>query len=182
MILLMGIPGSGKGTQGKLLSTIRGYHIISTGELLRNYGSAEQHARMKAGEILGDEEVTRLLDNALGLLENQNNTILDGYPRTIKQADWLIEPAAAGRFKIDYAIYLHASQQAVTERLLNRGRPDDTAEAVAARFKEYEQATLPILDHLKAKGIEVVEVNAEQPIEEVHKELIENDRRLQPAA
>ena len=177
----MGIPGSGKGTQGKLLSTTRGYHIISTGELLRNYGSAEQHERMKAGEILGDEEVTELLDNALGHLENQNNTILDGYPRTIKQAEWLTAADKAGRFKVDYVIFLKASQAAVTKRLLARGRPDDTAEAVAARFKEYEQATLPIIDHLKAKDIEVIEIDAEKPAEEVHREIIELDRQKQAA-
>lgn len=179
MILLMGLPGSGKGTQGKLLSATRGYHIISTGELLRNYGSAEQHERMKAGEILGDAEVTELLDKALGHLEDQNKTILDGYPRTIKQTEWLTGPDNGGRFKVDYAVYLNASQEAVTQRLLARGRPDDTAAAVAARFKEYEQATLPIINHLRAKGIEVIEVNAERPAEEVHREIIKLDRRKQ---
>ena len=182
MILLMGIPGSGKGTQGNLLSTTRGYHIISTGEMLRNYGSEEQHERMKKGEILGDEEVTELLDNALSHLENQDNTILDGYPRTVNQADWLVADDKVGRFKIDYVLYLKASEQAVTERLLSRGRPDDTAEAVAARFKEYENETVPILEHLKAKGVEIVEIDAERSIEEVHADVIATDRRIKQAA
>ena len=134
MILLMGIPGSGKGTQGKLLSATQGYHIISTGEMLRSYGSEEQHERMKTGAILGDEEVTKLLDVALGHLENPNKTILDGYPRRIKQAEWLLDQESQGRFKVEYVLHLKVSREAVKKRLLERGRADDHDEAVEARF------------------------------------------------
>lgn len=168
----MGIPGSGKGTQGKLLAATRSFHIISTGELLRNYGSEEQHARMHKGEILGDEEVTEMLDKALSNLEDQDKTILDGYPRTVNQAKWLIAPDKVGRFKVDYVLHLKASREAVKKRLQDRGRKDDDEAVVEARFSEYEQATVPILDFMREQGIEVIEVDAEQPIEDVHQELI----------
>jgi adenylate kinase len=172
MILLMGIAGSGKGTQGKLLGSTKGFHVISTGELLRNYGSEEQHARMHKGEILGDDEVTEMLDTALGHLEDQNKTILDGYPRTRAQAEWLLEESKKGRFEITHVLHLLASREAVKERLHNRARPDDHDEAIEARFSEYEQATLPILDYFRSQGVELIEVNGEQPIEDVHREIL----------
>lgn len=175
MILLMGIAGSGKGTQGKLLGATQGYHVISTGELLRNYGSNEQHNRMKTGELLKDEEVTELLDKALENLDDQNRTILDGYPRSIAQTKWLLSDDKEGRFKIDYVLHLLASPETVKQRLHDRARVDDHDEAIEARFREYEQTTLPILDYLRAQGIDVVEVEAEQPIDHLHQEIISID-------
>lgn len=168
----MGIAGSGKGTQGKLLGAILKRTVISTGELLRNYGSEEQHTRMHTGEILGDEEVTKLLDKALSELENPNDTILDGYPRTISQSQWLLDDK---RFDVQYVIHLEASREAVKGRLKDRARADDHGNAIEARFNEYEQSTLPILEFYRHRGVLVIEVNAEQPIEDVHQELLALD-------
>lgn len=171
MILLMGIAGSGKGTQGKLLGTARNYHVLSTGELLRTYGSKEQHARMHTGELLSDEEVTELLDQALDYLDDPNRTILDGYPRSVAQSKWLLAQAAAGRFEIQYVLHLQASREAVKERMRERARADDHDAAIEARFLEYEQRTVPILEYYRNHGIEVIDVNGEQPIETVHQEI-----------
>src|SRR5438132_766473 len=118
MILLMGIAGSGKGTQSKLLAEKDGFDVISTGELLRLYGSDDQHARMLKGEILEDAEVTALLDQALLKVSDQNNIILDGYPRRISQAKWLLDQQKDGRFVIASVVHLVASKAAVRARLL----------------------------------------------------------------
>lgn len=171
----MGIAGSGKGTQGKLLGSILKRQVISTGELLRNYGSDEQQARMHRGEILGDGEVTELLDAALNSLANPDDTILDGYPRTLSQAEWLVSEKNAGRFEVRYVIHLVASREAVKGRLQGRGRADDHGNAIEIRFSDYEQSTLPILEFYRQKGVLVIEVNAEQPIEDVHQELLSVD-------
>lgn len=179
MILLMGIAGSGKGTQGALLSKTINYHIISTGELLRAYGSKDQHSRMLKGVILGDEEVTAMLDTALADLDNQNNVILDGYPRTITQADWLLEAAKTGRFKLSGVVLLEASKQAVKDRLKERGREDDHDTAIDARFTEYEQATLPIIEHLREAGVPIFRINGEQLVGQVQAEIT---KRLKDAA
>jgi adenylate kinase len=172
MILLMGIAGSGKGTQGKLLAEARGYKIISTGELLRNFGSDEQHARMHRGEILGDDEVTEMLNRALGELEDQNKVILDGYPRTVAQSKWLLDADKAGRFSVNYVLHLITSREAAKERIHIRARSDDHDAAIEARFDEYEKATLPIINYYKTHNIEVVEVNGEQPIDAVHHDIV----------
>ncbi len=183
MILLMGIAGSGKGTQGKLLGTARDYHVLSTGELLRNYGSEEQHARMHTGELISDDEVTKLLDQALDNLDDPNRTILDGYPRSVTQSKWLLAQAAANRFEIQYVLHLQASREAVKERMRERARADDHDAAIEARFEEYQHRTVPILDYYRNHGIEVIEVNGEQPIEAVHKEIaaIDVDRAAKTA-
>lgn len=175
MILLMGIAGSGKGTQGKLLAATRDYHVISTGDLLRNYGSEDQHKRMHEGILISDDEVTELLDTALNNLDDPNKTILDGYPRSVAQSKWLLAQAASGRFEIQYVLHLNASKDAVKARIQGRARADDHEAAIEARFKEYEQATVPILNYYREHDLEVVEVNGEQPIEAVHKEIIEID-------
>jgi adenylate kinase len=172
VILLMGIPGSGKGTQGALFAKEHSLQVISTGELLRNYGSEEQHARMASGAILADEEVTDLLDKALHEVTDKNAVILDGYPRRISQVDWLLGQSAKGHFKLDKVVHLVVSRKAVKARLLERGRQDDNSESIEARFKEYERETEPILEYLQAAGIEVVEIDGDKPVDVVHKAIM----------
>lgn len=169
----MGIAGSGKGTQGQLLAESLGYRFLSTGELLRSYGSEDQHARMLAGQYLGDEEVTALLDRALREMPEQNKTIVDGYPRTTGQADWLLAGQRQGRFRLEGVVHLVASRAAVKVRLFERARVDDHDEAIEARFNEYEQATRPVLAHLAAAQISVTEIDAEQPIDAIHTQIIQ---------
>ncbi len=173
MILLMGIAGSGKGTQSKLLAQKDGFKVISTGELLRVYGSDDQHARMLRGEILGDQEVTELLDQALAKVHDQNNVILDGYPRRISQAEWLLGQQVKNRFQITRVIHLVASKEAVKTRLLERARPDDHDDGIEQRFQDYERDTVPILRFLEQADIRVMEINAEQPIEVVHSQILQ---------
>lgn len=168
----MGIAGSGKGTQGALLAHEHGLHVISTGDLLRTHGSEDQHKRMLNGEILGDEEVTVLLDKALSELHDKNLVILDGYPRRISQADWLLNQAKIGHFKLEKVLHLVVSREAVKGRLLDRGRQDDHHDAIEERFNEYGRDTVPILKHLEEAGLPVVEINGEQPVEVVHEAIM----------
>jgi adenylate kinase len=171
MILLMGIAGSGKGTQGKMLADTRGLHLISMGDVVRMYVTGEQRERMLAGGLLKDEEVIAIIDKVLASITDGQEVLLDGFPRTIPQAEWLLEQAKAGRFKLDTAIHLVASRQAVKERLLQRARVDDKEDAIEARFDEYERATAPLLDWLAEHGVQVVNINAERPVEEVNQDI-----------
>jgi len=172
MILLMGIAGSGKGTQDKMLADTRGYHLISMGEVLRMYVTGKQRERMLAGELLDDQEIIKIVDKVLTSLTNGSEVLLDGFPRTIPQAEWLLEQAKAGRFKLDIAFHLVASRQAVKERLLNRARIDDVESAIEERFSEYERSTKPLLGWLKEHGIEVIEVDAERSVTDVNNDLV----------
>lgn len=171
MILIMGIAGSGKGTQSKLLAEKSGYHLITMGDVLRQSASQEQRQKMEAGILLDDQEIIQITDKFLGALPPDGEVLLDGFPRTLPQAEWLVGEAKKGRFKISSAIHLVASRQAVKERLIGRARNDDVDHAIEQRFDEYEKSTAPILDWLREQDIDVYDVDAERPIETVYQDI-----------
>lgn len=172
MILLMGIAGSGKGTQGKMLADQQGFHLISMGEVLRMYVTGEQRQKMLAGGLLDDQEIITIVDRVLSSLPDEEEVLMDGFPRTIPQAEWLLEQVKKGRFKLQKAFHLVASQDAVRKRLMSRGRIDDVEPAIEERFKEYARSTEPLLTWLTEHGVEVVDVNAERPAEAVNTDLL----------
>jgi adenylate kinase len=170
MILMMGLAGSGKGTQGKLLSDKFGYEYLSTGEYLREYLSEERKKQILAGKLVDDNEMIRIIDEFLG--NTKNDSILDGFPRSETQADWLISKHKNKEIYIEALIYLEVSREELMERLLERGRADDNQEAINMRFDEYTRATLPIIDNYRKEGIKIIEVNGSGSIEDIHKEIL----------
>lgn len=169
----MGVPGSGKSLQGKLLADARGIQWISTGELLRKLLVGEKRKGIDDGKLLSDEEVIVLVDKLFGSMDKKIEFILDGFPRTTRQADWLLAKAEAGGPKITHVVYLNASEGVVVERLLKRGREDDAEETIKHRFSVYREQTLPILEEFRGSGILVHEINAEQTPEAIHKDVLQ---------
>ncbi len=172
MILLMGIAGSGKGTQGKMLADKLNFHLISMGDVLRMHVTGKQRERMLAGELLDDNEIINIIDKVLTSIGGDDQVLLDGFPRTIPQAQWLMEQIKAGRFELQTAFHLVASRQAVKDRLMNRGRLDDVEDSIEARFAEYARSTEPLLDWLSQNGVDVVNIDAERSVEAVNDDLI----------
>jgi adenylate kinase len=167
MIVLFGIAGAGKSVQGKLLADRLGYKWISTGEFLRRQISPKRHQEMIKGKLLKDEEVIDILTKLFKDLDSKKEVILDGFPRTQIQADWLLDQHKKNSVKLTAVINLIASQQVVKDRLLTRSRPDDQPEAIKKRFLEFKQTTMPIVENFKKTGIPVHNVNAEDTVEEV---------------
>ncbi len=172
MILLMGIAGSGKGTQGKMLADARGFHLISMGDVVRMYITGKQRERMLAGELLDDQEIIKIVDKVLTSVSNGEEVLMDGFPRTVPQAEWLLEQVTAGRFKLDTAIHLVASREAVKQRLMQRGRIDDKEQAIEARFDEYERSTTPLLSWLSDHGVRVVNIDAVRSVQAVNDDVV----------
>ncbi len=172
MILLMGLPGSGKGTQGKMLADVKGIHLLSMGELVRMYVTGDRRKEMLAGALLNDDEIIEMLDRVLLTMDGADESILDGFPRTIKQAEWLMQQVEAGRFKLDAVIYLEVTRQAVVERLKTRGRLDDSEEVIEARFKEYERLTRPVIAWLEDHGVNIMHVDGERSTDVVHRDIV----------
>jgi adenylate kinase len=171
MILLMGIAGSGKGTQGKMLADQYGLHLISMGDVLRMYVTGKQRERMLAGDLLDNDEIIAIVDQVLSSIADNETVLMDGFPRTIPQAEWLLKQVEAGRFEVEIALHLQASHEAVKERLIGRARIDDTEAAIEARFKEYERSTMPLLAWLSEHNVKVININAERSVEEVNADL-----------
>lgn len=171
MVILMGMPGSGKGTQGKMLADTYGYQYISTGEMLRHYATHDQIERMNKGELLNDQEIITMIEAVLSTVPDPDKILLDGFPRSVPQADWLLEQIADDGFKIDHVFHLVVPQAVVRDRLLRRGRDDDTEQSMVHRFEFYNDITLPILDFFKSKNVPVYDINAAQTPAAVHEEI-----------
>jgi adenylate kinase len=172
MIVLMGPAGAGKSLQGHGLADEYGYAYLSTGELFRVLITGRRRHEMLEGKLLSDDEVIKVLDRALDIIDTSQEFVLDGFPRTKAQVDWLLEQHAAGRFDEPCVINLEIEESVIRERLQKRARPDDTDEAITRRFAEYQSITRPILAYMTSKGITVHDINAAQPRGKVRADII----------
>ncbi len=171
MILFTGVAGAGKSVQGRRLADDLGYPWLSTGEFLRMMVSGQRRHDMVSGKLLGDEEIIELVDKIFRVIDPKEESILDGFPRTLPQAEWLIAQHKAGLVPVSCVVHLSASESVVAERLLARGRQDDTEESIKQRFAEYQAVTMPILERYKAEGIPVYEIDAAQDPDTVYAQI-----------
>jgi adenylate kinase len=172
MIVFMGVAGAGKSVQGRLLADDLGYRWLSTGEFLRMHISGQRRKEMLEGKLLDDKEIIAILDKFLIDTDDDEACVLDGFPRTLAQAKWLVGKHDEGEVHITAVIHLKASKEVVMSRLLARGRQDDTEEAINHRFKEYEEQTLPIVGYFKEDEIPVHEIDGERSIEDIHQQIM----------
>ncbi len=164
---MMGVAGVGKSIQGRAVADKLALPWLSTGEFLRMLISGERRRKMLDGHLLADEEIIELADKMFHMIDAKQEFILDGFPRTLAQADWLLAQHRAGLIDISCIVLLEASKDVVSERLLARGRPDDTAEAIDKRFIEHAAVTVPIIKDLEQKGIPVHHIDGARSQEEV---------------
>lgn len=174
MIILTGVAGAGKSMQGKILADEHGYAWISTGEILRVLVTGKRRHEMLEGKLLSDEEMIAILDKVFELIDPTQEFVLDGFPRTIPQADWLLDQVHSNRFKLTAIINLSASEDVVKARLLERGRQDDNDEAIAERFREYRAVTLPILEYFRKENVPVYDIDASQDPRSVHDAILKH--------
>jgi adenylate kinase len=145
-LVMLGPPGSGKGTQAKPLAADHGLAYVSTGELLREAGG-EARRYMDRGELVPDELVVGLVNDALG----HEGYILDGFPRTVAQAETLDgELERAGR-ALPLALLLHVPDDEVVHRLAGRGRADDDPATVRNRLRVYHEETEPVIAYYEGR-------------------------------
>jgi len=175
-IVLIAIQGGGKSTQGNLLSAKLKVPYLSTGHIFREL--AKEHnplgryikETMSAGYLIPDDKTIEIVDEYLARPEYQTGYILDGFPRTLVQAEAFKEP-------IDIVIYLKVSDEEALHRLMikngQEGRPDNTAAAIQKRIESFHRFTEPVLDYYRKKGM-LREVDGEKTIEEIHQEIMDS--------
>ena len=169
----MGVAGSGKSMQGRMLADELGLPWLSTGEFLRMLIGGEERKEMLAGKLLEDKEIIQLVRKVFTIVDTNHGFVLDGFPRTLAQADWLLNQVKHGQLTLTAVINLKASLDVVRKRLLGRGRPDDHDTAIDERFLEYELSIVPILKHFKAANVPVYEINGEQNPAKVHQDILQ---------
>jgi len=158
-ILLAGPQGSGKTTQAKFIAQKYGLHFISAGKLLRELaqsGSEEGERirqQMEEGEFVDDKVAARLVKEEIEK-DSQNGFVLDGFPRRFSQLEYFNPD-------FDQVIYLDVPDGEVVDRMLGRGRADDTPEAIGERLRLYHSNTEPVLDYYDRQG-KLIKVNASQ--------------------
>jgi len=183
-LILLGPPGAGKGTQAQRLVERHGIPQLSTGDMLRAAVKAgtevgkRAKAVMDAGELVSDAIVNAIVAERIDQPDCQRGFILDGYPRTLAQADAVGKMLAERGIDLDVVIELVVDDKALVARILKRAeeakaagqpvRKDDTAEVFDERLREYYKKTAPLIGYYYAKG-KLVGVDGMASIDDVSK-------------
>ena len=171
-IILIGIQGSGKSTQGIALSKELGIPYLSTGHIFREIAREKTSLGrqiklvMNAGLLISDKKTVKIVSDYLNRPEYQNGYIIDGFPRTLNQVE---------NFKngIDKVFYIKISDKEALWRIAGRGevREDETLMAIRKRIDLFHRFTEPVVEYYRRKGI-LVDVDGEQPIETITAEIL----------
>ena len=180
-LVLLGAPGSGKGTQAASLKKKLGIPHVSTGDLLRAAVKAgtplglKAKAVMDAGHLVSDEIVLGMLEDRVSQPDAKGGFILDGYPRNLAQCAALEALLDRLNQPLDVAIKLEVPNELIVERIAGRaaaeGRVDDTPETVRARLRVYAEQTAPVADHFAAIG-KLVTVDGVGELDEVFDRIV----------
>lgn len=168
-IILLGPPGCGKGTQGEILAERTGLTRVSTGDLLRDAagkGTAlGQRARsfMDKGQLVPDDVIVGLLEEVLAKPEASRGVLMDGFPRTVAQAEAVDRLLAARSRTLDWVLFFDVPDAELLKRIMGRaaaeGRSDDNPEAFRQRLVAYREQTQPLVDFYRERGI-LVDIEA----------------------
>lgn len=174
-IILFGPPGSGKGTQAINICQILEVPHLSTGDMLREAVSSGSETGKKAkkimesGGLVSDEIVLSIVKERIGSQDCNKGFILDGFPRTIKQAEGL-DSLLDENQEIHYVLRIKVNEEDILKRLSNRGRSDDKPEIIKNRFKSYNSLTQPLIPYYEKRNI-LYDIDGMQDIENVFEDI-----------
>ncbi|MBI2036607.1 nucleoside monophosphate kinase [Candidatus Microgenomates bacterium] len=173
-IVLIGLQGSGKSTQGNLLRQKLGVPYLASGDIFRKMAMEESTSgkyvreTLAAGQLVPDDKTISIVEEYLTKPEYEGGYILDGFPRTLVQAQ-------AFKEMIDKVFYIRVSDAEAWKRLKLRlakqKRADDSPEAIKRRIALFHKMTEPLLDYYRAKQL-LIEINGEQTIDKIHQDII----------
>jgi adenylate kinase len=182
-LLLVAYPGAGKGTQAARLAAHYGIEHLSSGALLRaevTHGTRIGQIAvdyLQRGDLVPDELVFEMLSTRVLEAARNGGYVLDGFPRTLRQAEKAFSFAQQVEgVALQAVVYLRVSTDELHNRLLDRaareGRSDDTEMGITHRFEVFEAETRPLLDFYAGRGL-LIDINGEQPVQEVFTDITE---------
>jgi adenylate kinase len=179
-VLLLGAPGSGKGTQGTILAKRLGLPKITTGDLLRAAVAAgtplglEAKKLMDQGKLVPDTVILSMIKEELAKPEAQEGAVFDGFPRTAVQAELVDRTLAERGQRLNHILLFDVPEEELVRRMMGRaaqqGRSDDTPAAIATRLQVYQRDTAPLIAHYAERGI-VHRVPGVGPVEDIATEI-----------
>ena len=184
-IVLFGAPGAGKGAQAERIASLYGMVHLSTGEMLRSAISSGSDVGARAreiidrGELISDDIIVKIVDARMDEGDCVKGVILDGFPRTVAQAEALDEMLAAKGRSLDHVIEIEVDESALFARIANRAserrrtgtaRSDDNAETLRRRLAIYHENSAPLLPYYRAKSL-LRSVDGMASIEEVARQI-----------
>ena len=175
-ILILGAPGSGKGTQGQILAERLGLPKITTGDLIRTAMKESTPLGVEAkkyydeGKLVPDSVILGLIKDELARPEAKEGAILDGFPRTAAQAELVDRTLAERGQRLNHILLLDVTEDELVRRMAQRGRTDDTPAAIANRQNVYQRDTAPLIAHYGQRGI-VHRVPGTGTVEEISEDI-----------
>lgn len=162
-ILILGAPGSGKGTQGKVLAERLGLPKITTGDIIRTAMKdgtplgVEAKKYYDEGKLVPDSVILGMIKDELARSEAEKGAILDGFPRTAAQAELVDRTLAQRGQRLNHILLMDVTEDELVRRMRARaqveGRADDSPEAIATRLQVYQRDTAPLIAHYAQRGI-----------------------------
>jgi adenylate kinase len=162
-VMILGAPGSGKGTQGKLLAAHLGIPQVSTGDLLRaavRDGTplgTQAKGYMDKGLLVPDDIIIGLIREILDADAARGGVLMDGFPRTVAQAEAVDRLLAARKRRVDHVAVLEVDEPELVQRLLGRaakeGRSDDNLQSITQRLAVYRDQTAPLIAYYEGQGV-----------------------------
>jgi adenylate kinase len=181
--VFVGPPGSGKGTQAKLLTERRGLDYLGTGDLLRRAvrehtptGQKAEHY-MALGQLVPDEVVNEIVSEFFHGADPPKRFVLDGYPRNVDQARYLDDVLADCNLVLTRVLLFNVPEDQLVRRMncrkLAENRADDNEAAIRKRLEVYRDTTRPVVEHYRRAGL-LAEIDATGDVEAIHQKVIES--------
>jgi adenylate kinase len=177
-LILLGAPGAGKGTQAERVVEHFKIAHISTGDILRQEVKdgtplgEKAKGYMSAGELVPDDLIIQMMEKRLSQDDCKNGFLLDGFPRTVAQAEALDSMLERLGIQLDAVASLKVDDEELVKRLLARGREDDNETTVRNRLEVFHNQTRPVIDYYRQKGL-LKEIEGTGDIEKISRDLIQ---------
>ncbi|MDB5176944.1 MAG: adenylate kinase, subfamily protein nonfunctional [Candidatus Saccharibacteria bacterium] len=172
MIVFFGPAGAGKSVQGQMLAARMGWRWLSTGQMFRESKDPEVKEILKTGELISDEKTFEVVQKVLDDAKDIKRLIIDGFPRTMIQAEWLMEDKNSLGREVEMVVVLEVPESVIQERLELRGRDQDKPEIVARRMNIYRQEMYPVLSYFADKAIKIVHLDGTGTVGQVHDKIM----------
>jgi adenylate kinase len=172
MIIFFGPAGSGKSLQGQILAARQGWLWLSSGQILRDSNDSEFHKIIQTGKLVSSEKIEEIISEVLEKIADKDKLILDGFPRQIDQAEWMVEKGLVHGNSKDLIVVVDVPEDVLVKRFAGRGRADDTPEGIERRLKIYNEETPRILDYFSNQNIKTIRIDGSGKVGQIHDDLM----------